>query len=158
MPLMLSLQNGNDNILPISPGLYELVTPMEDGWTLALTDALPVGSDCACPDAIIAESTNYCIESEDCNIVSIIADLYNAPTSMEFQWLMDSKSPSFGHFSLVDLIGSSTLSPLLLHFVPMGRDNPFKCFEFYNRCLIPNPVNVKTLPFDRGPQPFQSLQ
>ena len=44
--------------LPISPGLYELVTSMEDGWTLALTHALSVGSDCACPHATIAESAN----------------------------------------------------------------------------------------------------
>ena len=88
---------------------------MEDGWTLALTDALSVGSDCACPDATIAESSaNYYIESEDCYIVSIIPDMYNVPTSVEFQLLMDSKSPSSGHSSLVDLIGSSTLTPLLL--------------------------------------------
>ena len=50
--------NGNEDILPISPGLYELVTSMEDVWTLALTDTLSVGSDCACPDATIAESAN----------------------------------------------------------------------------------------------------
>ena len=42
--------NGNDDILPISSGLYELVTSMEDGWTLTLTGALSVGSYCACPD------------------------------------------------------------------------------------------------------------
>ena len=48
--------NGNEDILPIPPSLYELVTSMEDVWTLALTDALSVGSDCACPDATIAES------------------------------------------------------------------------------------------------------
>ena len=124
--------NGNDDILPISPSLYELVTSMEDGWTLALTDALSVGSDCACPDATIAESANFYMESEDCYISSIIPDLYSAPTSMEFQLLMDSKSPSSGHTSLVDLIGSSTLTPLLLHFVPLGSDNPSKSFEVYN--------------------------
>ena len=81
--------NGNDDILPISPSLYELVTSMEDGWTLALTDALSVGSACVCPDATIAksadyaESANFYMESEDCYIASIIPDLYNAPTSME---------------------------------------------------------------------------
>ena len=47
--------NGNDNILPISPSLYELVTSVEEVRTLALTDALSVGFDCACPDATIAE-------------------------------------------------------------------------------------------------------
>ena len=51
--------NGNDNILPIFPSLYELVTSMEDVWTLDLTDALSVGSDCACLDATIAENANY---------------------------------------------------------------------------------------------------
>ena len=111
---------------------------MEDVWTLALTDALSVGSNCACPDATIAESANCCIESEDCYIASIILDLYNAPTSMEFQLLMDSKSPSSGHTSLVDLIGSSTLTPPLLHhFVPMGSDNPSKSFELLQLMLDP---------------------
>ena len=51
--------NRNDDILPISPGLYKCVTSMEDGWTLALTDTLSVGSDCACPDTTIAESVNH---------------------------------------------------------------------------------------------------
>ena len=83
----------------------------------------------ACPNATIADGANYCIESEDCYILSIIPDLYNAPTSMEFQWLMDSKSPSSGHTYLIDLIDSSTLPPLLLCFVSMGSDNPSKCFE-----------------------------
>ena len=92
------------------------------------------------------------IESEDCYIAPIIPDLYNAPMSMEFQLLMDSKSPSSGHTSLVDLIGSSTLIPLLLCFVPMGSDNPSKSFALYDQCLITNHVDVKTLPFDRGPQ------
>ena len=32
--------NGNDDILPTSPSLYELGTSMEDVWTLAHTDAL----------------------------------------------------------------------------------------------------------------------
>ena len=59
-------------------------------------------------------------------------DLYNAPTSMEFQSLMDSKSPSSGHTFLVDLISSSTLTPLLLCFVPVGSDNPSKCFELFD--------------------------
>ena len=54
--------NGNEDILPISPGLYELVTSMEDVWTLALTDALLVGSNCACPDATIAEGANFYID------------------------------------------------------------------------------------------------
>ena len=84
--------------------------------------------------------------------VSVILDLYNAPMSMKFQSLMDSKSPSSGHTSLVDLISSSTLTPLLLHVVPMESDNPSKCFELYNQSLILNHVNVKTLPFDRGLQ------
>ena len=113
---------------------------------------LSVGSNCACSDATIAESAGYYIESEDCYIVSILLDLNNAPMSMEFQSLMDSKSLSSGHTSLVDLIGSSTLTPLLLHFVPMGSDNPFNCFELHDQCPIPNSVNVKTLPFDRGLQ------
>ena len=47
--------NGNDENLPISPNLNKLVTSMEDGWTLALTDTLSVGSVCACHDA-----TSYC--------------------------------------------------------------------------------------------------
>ena len=64
--------------------------------------------------------------------MSILLDLNNAPTSMEIQSHMDSKSLSSGHTSLVDLIGSSTLTPLLLHFVPMGSDNPFNCFELYD--------------------------
>ena len=115
--------NGNDDILPMSPGLYELVTSIEDVWTLALTDAHSDCSNCACHDATIAESADYYIESDDCYIVSILFDFYNAPTSMEFQLLMVSKSPSSGHTSLVDLIGSSTLTPLFLHFVPMGSDN-----------------------------------
>ena len=34
----------------------------------------------------------------------------------------------------------------------MGSDNPSKHFELYNQCLILNHVNVKTLPFYRGPQ------
>ena len=111
--------NGNDKILPKSPSLYKLVTSMEDGWILGLTDALSIGSDCACPNAAIADGADYYIESENCYIVSINPDLYNAPTSIEFQWLIDSKSLSSGHTYLVDLIGSSTLTPLLIHFIPM---------------------------------------
>ena len=148
---MLSLQMGMMTFCPY-PLVYELVTSMEDVWTLTLTDALSAGSDCAFPDATIAESANCYVESKDCCVVSIILDLYNAPTSMEFQLLMDSKSLSSGHSSLVDLIGSSTLTPLLLCFIPVGSDNPSKCFELYDRCSIPNCVNVKNLPFDRGPQ------
>ena len=118
--------NENDGILHASPSLYELLASMEDIWTLALKDTLSVGSNSACPNTTIAESTNY-VESEDCYIKPIIPGLYNAPTSMEFQLLMDSKSPSSGHHSsLVDLIGSPTLTVLLLHFVQMGRDNPSK--------------------------------
>ena len=41
--------NGNDDILPISPNLYELVACLEDVWTLPLTDTLSVCYDCACP-------------------------------------------------------------------------------------------------------------
>ena len=95
---------------------------------MALTDALSVGSDCACPDATIAQSASYYIESEDCYIAPILLDMNNAPMSMEFQSLLDSKSLSSGHTSLVDLISSSTWTPWMLHFVPMGSDNPFNCF------------------------------